>query len=132
MKRILIVDDDVIIRITFEKLLKTGNYMIQQAKDVGDALRLMRDHIFDLVLLDLKLPTKGWEGGFQILKKKRGIKLNMSTPVIIVSGAKDDDPIKKRLTTEDNVYDVLLKPVDNDVLMTKIAEALGQSPEMMP
>ena len=126
MKKILIVDDDVIIRITFNKLLKSGNYIIKQAKEVGEAIRVMKSEIFDVILLDLKLPPNGWEGGYTILKKKRKIALNESTPVIIISASPDDEGIKKKLTLEDNVAHIFIKPVENKDLLDKITEVLGQ------
>ncbi|MBN1479270.1 response regulator [candidate division KSB1 bacterium] len=127
MKKILIVDDDIIIRITFEKLLETDNYIIKQAKDVNEAVNMMKRQIFDLLLLDLKLPSKGWESGFQILRKKRRLQLNADTPVIIVSGAPDDKYIKDRIESEDNVAFILLKPVDNNVLLEKVSQVIGST-----
>ena len=125
MKSILIIDDDVIIRITFKKLLDHGNYIIQQAKDKKEAIQYLENQIFDLVLLDLRLPPTGWDAGFEILQKKRDLKMNSDTPVIIVSGTKDLESIKERIDIEDNIVKILLKPVENEVLLKEIEMVLG-------
>lgn len=125
MKNILIIDDDVIIRITFKKLLDHGNYIIQQAKDKKEAIQYLENQIYDLVLLDLRLPPTGWDAGFEILQKKRDLKLNSHTPVIIVSGARDRETIKARTDIEDNIVEILSKPVENEVLLQKIEMVLG-------
>lgn len=128
MKRILIVDDDVVIRITFKKLFDDGEFIIQQARDVKEAVDLLRNSLFDLVLLDLRLPPTGINAGFQILNKKRKIPLNAGTPVIIISGQFDKDTIKNKTALEDNILCILEKPVENAKLLDAIKDALGGKP----
>ena len=126
MNRILIIDDDAVIRITFKKLLGDSDYIIQQAKDVKQAIDCLSTNIYDLVLLDLRLPPTGAEAGFQILQKKRNIPLNADTPVLIVSGlTANREIIENKIELEDNVVDILIKPVENENLLTAIKNALG-------
>lgn len=125
MNRILIIDDDAVIRITFKKLLGDGDYIIQQAKDVKEAIDCLTTNIYELVLLDLRLPPIGAEAGFQILQKKRKIPLNAETPVVIISGQSDKDSIKKRTDLEDNVVQILEKPVENETLKDLIKKFIG-------
>jgi len=125
MSRILIIDDDAVIRLTFKKLLGDGDYIIQRAKDVKEAIDYLTANMYDLVLLDLRLPPIGAEAGFQILQKKRKIALNSATPVVIISGQSDKDTIKKRTDLEDNVVGILEKPVGNDQLRDVIKNIVG-------
>ncbi len=130
MKKILMVDDDVIIRIAFKKVLASGKNIIKQAKTVNEAISYLRAEHFDLILLDLKLPPRGWDAGFQILKKKRKIVLNEETPVIIISGQRDEDYIRSQIDMQDNVAHIFQKPVENEVLQQKIDEVLGRKQEL--
>lgn len=124
MKRILIIDDDVTIRITLTKLL-SKQYILKQARNVKDAIDKLKTEIYNLVVLDLRLPPVGWKGGFQILQKKKNIPLNAATPVIIISGAKDEEFIQKKISTSYNVAKILIKPVENDVILKEIGQVLG-------
>ncbi len=125
MQRILIIDDDVSIRIAFKKLLIRDNYNVQLARNEKEALQYLKDEFFDLVLLDLRLPPTGWEAGFRILAQKKNIPLNAETPVIIVSGALDMETIGRRVSIEDNVAHILLKPVENEKILQAIRDVLG-------
>ncbi len=125
MKRILIVDDDVVIRIAFQKLLNEGEYIIQQARDLREAMEALKNNIYDVVLLDMRLSPVGAEAGFQILAKKRKTPLNAETPVIIISGQFNKDQITDRTDLEDNIAEILEKPVGNDVLIAAVDNVLG-------
>ncbi len=116
MKRILIVDDDVVIRIAFKKLLGDGDFIIQQAKDVKEAINMLSNNIYNLVLLDLRLPPTGIDAGFDILAKKRKI----------VSGQTADRTLlENKVDLEDNVVDILIKPIENEDLLKAIRNALA-------
>ena len=55
-KRILIVEDNELNMKLFEDLLQAHGYAILSTKDGLDALRLAREHLPDLVLMDIQLP----------------------------------------------------------------------------
>jgi DNA-binding NtrC family response regulator len=125
MKKILIVDDDVIIRLTFNKVLNSKKFIIKQAKSVNEAIQSLKAEKFDLVLLDIKLPPDGWEGGYKILKRKKKIMLNESTPVIIVSGELTEESVLQKVSLEDNIARIFIKPVENEHLRAAVLHALG-------
>ena len=56
-RRVLIVDDEANIRLTLLETLASMDVPAETAENGKDALRLMEDHAFDLVLLDLKMPA---------------------------------------------------------------------------
>jgi two-component system, response regulator, stage 0 sporulation protein F len=126
MRRILIVDDEVIIRIAFKKLLDHYNCIIDQARNLKEALELLTSLNYDVILLDLQLAPDNKEGGFQILQKLKSFMINQKTPVIIVSGKKTKEEIQKRLTEDDNVAKILIKPVENDQIIQAIGEVLDK------
>ncbi len=117
MSRVLIVDDEVMIRKTLSILFKNENLDIVQARNVDDALQKLKKTIFNLVILDLSLPPIGREAGFRILQKKRKMKLNQLTPVIIITGNMLRKDVEENLHVDDEVVEVLIKPIDNDTMM---------------
>lgn len=125
MRKVLIVDDDVVIRLTFKKILDERNYIIKEARKLDEAVDALKLEIFDVVLLDMQLPPAGWKTGFQILQKKQSIPLNAATPVIIISGKVDPHIIKQKVTELDSVVKILDKPVEADDLLKAIDQICG-------
>ncbi|VAX30196.1 Response regulator of zinc sigma-54-dependent two-component system [hydrothermal vent metagenome] len=79
--RVLIVDDEDIVRASCRKLLKPHGYRVSEAENAGRALKLMDTMSFDLVLSDLKLPDAS---GIELLKDiKEGYP---DTEVILMTG----------------------------------------------
>jgi len=120
MSRVLIVDDEIMIRKTLSILFKNENLDIVQARNVDDALQKLKNTIFNLVILDLALPPLGQEAGFKILQKKRKMKLNQLTPVIIITGNMLRKDVEEKLHVDDEVVEVLIKPIDNDTMMNVV------------
>jgi DNA-binding response OmpR family regulator len=54
--RILVVDDEVVIRRTLETLLRRQGYAVWTAADGAEAFTWLREGVFDLLLIDLGLP----------------------------------------------------------------------------
>lgn len=78
MKKILLVDDEIIIRKLARNTLGTQNYDIMEAGDGDEAIRLAFEHKPDLVLLDIRMPGKS---GFDVA---RAIKQNPETAGTLV------------------------------------------------
>jgi DNA-binding response OmpR family regulator len=57
---ILIVEDEESMREALRDWLTEGGYKVETAKDGEDGLKIISDHDVALVLLDLRLPGKGW------------------------------------------------------------------------
>lgn len=61
-KTILAVDDNTDSRMIFAALLQYAGYAVVEAKDGEQAVRFARDHMPDLILMDLFMPVvNGWE-----------------------------------------------------------------------
>jgi CheY-like chemotaxis protein len=56
MHRILIVDDESMLRETMAAILSRDDYTVDTAADGAEALRLLDLHRYDLVLSDLRMP----------------------------------------------------------------------------
>jgi DNA-binding response OmpR family regulator len=71
MRRILLVDDEPDIAVTIEAVLEeSGFFQVVQFHDTALALSIFRPGVYDLALLDIKMPRMD---GFELCKKLRGI-----------------------------------------------------------
>ena len=120
VKKILLVDDDVYIRDLYAEVLKDENYDITIAADGEEALSLVEDDSFDLILLDIMLPKLD---GIQVLAKIKEDPARKSIPVIMLTGT--------MMSTESKVEgldlgadDYLLEPVSPPVLMAHARAAV--------
>jgi DNA-binding response OmpR family regulator len=99
LKKILIVEDEKLIIKPLELKLKLSGFATGVAYDGEEALELLKNEKFDLVLLDLMMPKVD---GFAVLTelKKRGDK----TPVIVASNLNQMDDISRALELGVNSY----------------------------
>ncbi len=80
--KILIIEDEELVRKVLEFRLKKEGYEVFQAKDGGEALDLIEQHHFDLMLVDIMLP---YVGGLEITQKVKSNPQSKDTSVIVVS-----------------------------------------------
>lgn len=85
--RILIVEDDPAIRNGLSDVLVFNGYNVQSTEDGGEGLETILNGHFDLVLLDVMLPTLD---GFSICKRVRKVKPSQPIIMITAKGSEDD------------------------------------------
>ena len=85
--RILVVEDDTALLRGLMDVLVFNGYEVKGAEDGGLGLRLGLDEQFDLILLDVMLPTLD---GFSICKEIRKKKPTQGIIIITAKGAEDD------------------------------------------
>jgi DNA-binding response OmpR family regulator len=85
LERILIVEDDLIVQNMLAKVVKSNQFEPYAVTSGEQALEVLESNIFDLILLDINM--SGMDG-FDFLQKFR--QSGKTTPVIIVSGRKED------------------------------------------
>jgi two-component system chemotaxis response regulator CheY len=85
LKKVLIVDDSVVIRKAIEKFLSDAPLkIIGKASNGSMALELFREHKPDIVTLDITMPGLD---GFQTLKEM--IRINQSSKIIVITALAD-------------------------------------------
>lgn len=129
-KKILVVDDNLVIRKVVEMKLKAHGYGVTGAADASAAVSAVKKEKPDLILLDLVFPpdplevSMSWDG-FGILRwLHAGMSGAQDIPVVIISGT---DPAKNRdvcLKAGASAY--LRKPLDMDELIATIRTVLGE------
>ena len=111
--KLLLVEDDVMMRVALERSLSRRGFLIQACGDGLAALQKWRSMRFDVVLLDLTLPGMD---GLGVLAEAR--KSGLSTPVLIATarGTVGDRIMGLNLGADD----YLPKPFDLDELEARL------------
>lgn len=115
--KILIVDDDPDVREQISRWLSKDYYFLEEASTGEEALEKVSQSNFDVVLLDIKLPTMN---GFKVLKE-----MHQNYPdvcVIILSAYGDAETIKRAL--REGAFDFFDKMRNYNILMTKIEKSI--------
>ena len=116
MKRIAIVEDDVLMREELEAVLKKAGYETETVCNFEDAQTCLLNLSPDMILLDLNLPGVS---GFQIC---RGIKQKTSIPVLVLTSR---DQMKDELLALDlGADEYLTKPCRRERLLARISNVL--------
>ena len=106
MNHVLIVDDEADIRQSLESILVEEGYVVTTAATAGEALALLRDAAYDVVLLDIWLPDRD---GLDALAEIRGLESASLPEVVIISGHGTIEAAVR--ATKLGAYDFLEKPL---------------------
>ena len=117
MNRILVVDDDPTTRLVVTGVLKGAGFTTSEAKDGVEALKLLRAHAFDLLLLDVWMPRMN---GLDLLNKLHGRK---ARPRVVVMTS-DDAPETLLKAVREQAFQYVQKPVEAAALLQIVREVL--------
>ena len=112
-ERILVVDDEDIIRESLSFILKKEGYYVQEAENGRVAYDKILEESFDLVITDLEMPEMK---GLELLQEIK--KLNIQTSIIIITAFGSLDTAISAL--RNGASDYILKPVEFDELLIKV------------
>jgi len=110
MKKILVTDDNVSFIKQISVLLE-NSYEVFLAKSGSMALKIGAQERPDLILLDVEMPEMD---GFQTLEKIKQESWFNDTPVIFITGNKDEETKSKCIAS--GAKDIICKPVTRDSL----------------
>ncbi len=120
-RKIVVVDDDVLIRETMRLALDHAGFFVIAVGEPGRALATVRAEKPDLVIMDLYMP--GFDGRELIRSMKADPEIS-STPVILFTGS--SEPIDVVSGLESGAMEYLAKPIDGEVLIGKIEHILAK------
>jgi DNA-binding NtrC family response regulator len=119
-ERILVVDDEKMIRWTLSRSLGEAGFTTEDASTAAEALAAVEREVPDLVLLDFKLPDKT---GVEVLREIRRIAPEVPVILITAFGTVDGAVAAMR----EGAYDYRSKPFEIDDLMLAVRRALEAS-----
>ena len=121
MARILVVEDEKAIRNVLRNILanESTSHLIEEAEDGEQAIHLLGESTFDLVLCDIKMPKKD---GLEVLDY--AMEHFGDTPFVMISGHGDLDTAVQCIRK--GAYDYIAKPPDLNRLLTTIRQALDR------
>ena len=125
MPHILIVEDDIAFGTMLQTWLRKKGFEVDKTTSVGAAVKLLVDTSVDLVLSDLRLPD---HDGLRLLKWMR--EHNNNAPFIVMTNyAEVQNAV---LAMKSGAADYIAKPVQPDILLQKIKDALSAAADVLP
>ncbi|HEJ7724738.1 TPA: response regulator transcription factor ArlR [Staphylococcus aureus] len=121
MTQILIVEDEQNLARFLELELTHENYNVDTEYDGQDGLDKALSHYYDLIILDLMLPSIN---GLEICRK---IRQQQSTPIIIIT--EKSDTYDKVAGLDYGADDYIVKPFDIEELLARIRAILRRQPQ---
>ena len=122
-KRVLIVDDDATIREMLVSVLRRRDLIVDEALDGQEALDLLKENSYAVVLLDLLMPNVD---GFGVIENLGSA---MASPVVLVITGADRSLIRQ--LDPQRIHGVVTKPFDAEELATLVvtcAEIRSRTP----
>jgi two-component system, response regulator PdtaR len=121
--RILIAEDETIIRLDLRKLLEeAGHEVCGEARDGIEAVELVDEHDPDLAILDVKMPRlDGIEAAKRILEER-------PIPIVMLTAYGQDELVARAV--EAGVFGYLVKPFRETDLLPAIATARARHEEL--
>ena len=118
--RVLVVDDEYLIRWTLQKNLEKEGYEVFLAETGEEALDKLQEEAPDLMLLDIKLPGMD---GYEVLEK--ALKIDQGIIPIMITAFDDVDRVVKAMKL--GAFDYIAKPFDFSKIYLSIQKALEAS-----
>jgi two-component system, NtrC family, nitrogen regulation response regulator NtrX len=117
MPKILVVDDEEVIRETLKDILEFEKFTIDEAADGQEALEKIKKNKYDVILCDIKMPKVD---GMEVLEKS--MEIAPDTPVIMISGHGTIETAVE--ATKKGAFDFIAKPPDLNRLLITIRNAM--------
>jgi YesN/AraC family two-component response regulator len=117
MKRILLVDDNILMRKLIINLFRNKEVTFDEAGDGREGLMKMADNRYDLIITDIVMP--GMEGIEMIMHVKRsypGVK------IIAISGG---EPFYLSLAKKLGIQGIFTKPLEGNLFLSVVNDNLG-------
>ena len=122
MYRVIIVDDEPVIRRGLRETIEwdaLGLEVAGEAADGQEALKLIREIRPEILITDIRMPEMD---GLELIREVK--KLDFNVKITILSGYSDYDYLKAAIRL--GVDNYLLKPIDNDELISNLKNAVSE------
>ena len=116
-EKVLVIDDEAVIRRLLHQRLSNEGYDCQQAADAEEALDILKTTPVSLIILDIKMPGRS---GLELLPE---IKLHYPDTAVIMATATDDIRVAVQCMKQ-GADDYILKPFDFEGILVSVNRAL--------
>jgi diguanylate cyclase (GGDEF)-like protein len=113
--RILLIDDDPGYRLITSSVLRAGQFIVDEATSGDEALKQVKKHLPDIILLDAMMANLD---GFETCRLLRQIPALTDIPIIMVTGMDDMESIHKAFAV--GATDFITKPINYPILIQRI------------
>ena len=121
MKRILIVEDESDIIFTLKIILEQNGFVINSFTDPLLALSNFKPHLYDILLIDIKLPGID---GFELYREIRKIDDKVKICFLTASEINYEELKKAVFPSQKDVKCLIRKPVENEALLMHLNKML--------
>lgn len=119
-KKIIVVEDESIVRLDIIDILKSANYEVVGAAGNGEkAIELAYAHKPDLIIMDIKMPKLDGLKASEIINKQS------HTPILLLTAYSQKEFVER--AKQDNIVGYIVKPFSENRLIPAVEIALQQS-----
>lgn len=119
MKRILVIEDEGIIRLNLLQILNANGYEVIGAENGAVGLRLVREFIPNLIICNIKMPILN---GYEVFRELRSDPITAQIPFIFLTAELE---IEKFSQDEQQTIKYLCKPFLTNELLELVSELVG-------
>jgi DNA-binding response OmpR family regulator len=121
MKRILLAEDEEVLRMLVADTLEDEDYMIDEAADGGEAMELFQNQSYDLVILDYMMPIFT---GLEVIKQIRNTETDGHTKILMLSAKNQTFEQEQILQTGADYF--MAKPFSPMKLLELVEDILNE------
>jgi CheY-like chemotaxis protein len=121
--RIMIVDDDDIMRKLMSKILVAQDYEVEAVSNAFAAIRSLQSELPDLILMDVQLPSID---GIQLTRRLKEIEAYAGIPVLMLTGRGERQVILDSRAA--GAVDFIVKPFERELLLQKLQRHVLRKP----
>lgn len=119
---VLVVDDNEMNRDMLSRRLRRQEYEVEVAEDGEQALKMVKEKNYDLMLLDIMMPNLS---GYEVLERIKADPQTQRLPIIMISAVDDLDSVVRCI--ELGAEDYLFKPFNPVLLKARVGASLSKN-----
>jgi CheY-like chemotaxis protein len=119
-KRILVVDDDEMVLMALDELLKPEGYEVHTVGGGAEALQKLDESAYDLIMTDVIMPEMD---GFELCRRIREKEKYREIPIVFLTAKTRDEDRVRGLEAGANLF--LSKPISPDKLLGIVSSTLA-------
>jgi diguanylate cyclase (GGDEF)-like protein len=120
-QRILLVDDDLVVRAKVSESLEQDGFEVILAKNGNDGITAYQEHHPDLILVDAVMPILD---GFEFCEQLKNLGERL-TPILMITSLDDNDSVDRAFAS--GATDYITKPINLSILRQRVRNLVRQS-----